>query len=63
MYPLPPLPKQEEDKTNKPFSCNIWEKNKSSAQLLAVSLYEYLVLGVGTVLRIGRDVWSIWSND
>ena len=33
--------------------CNIWGKNVMSAQMLEVSL-----LGVGTVLRLGRDAWS-----
>ena len=49
----PQTAKQEGDKMSKKFPCNTWE-NVMSAQTLEVSL-----LGVGTVLRLERDAWSI----
>ena len=42
------------DKMSKHFLCNIYRKNVMSAQMLGVSLS-----GVGTVLRLGRDAWSM----
>ena len=49
----PQTAKQDGDRRSKPFSCNIW-KIVMSAQMLKVSL-----LGVGTVLRLERDAWSM----
>ena len=50
----PQKAKQRGDRITKTFSCNIWKKNVMSAQVLKVSL-----LGVGTVLRLERDAWSM----
>ena len=49
----PQAAKQEGDNIRKTFLCNIWN-NVMNAQLLEVSL-----LGVGTVLRLERDAWSM----
>ena len=49
----PQTAKQKGDKISKEFPCNIW-KNVMSAQMLEVSL-----LGVGTMLRLERDAWSM----
>ena len=49
----PQTAKQEGDKMSKKFPCNTWE-NVMSAQTLEVSL-----LGVGTVLRLERNAWSM----
>ena len=43
---------QEGDKTSNTFLCNTWKKR--NGQMLEVSL-----LGVGMVLRIERDAWSV----
>ena len=50
----PQMAKQEWDKINKQFLCSIYGRSVMSAQMLEVSL-----LGVGTVLRVGRDAWSM----
>ena len=49
----PQTAKQKGDKISKQFICNIW-KNVMGAQMLEVSL-----LGVGTVLPLERDAWSM----
>ena len=49
----PQKAKQQGDKLSKNFICNIWKK-VMSAQMFEVSL-----LGVGTVLRLERDAWSM----
>ena len=48
--------KQEGDQVSKQFVCDVpgMEKSKMIAQRLEVSL-----LGVGTVLRLERDAWSM----
>ena len=47
--------KQEGDKISKQFYV-IYGRTVMSAQMLEVSL-----LGVGTVLRLGRDAWSMFK--
>ena len=51
----PQKAKQKEGEISKNIylACNMW-KNVMSAQVLEVSL-----LGVGTVLRLERDMWSM----
>ena len=49
----PQKAKEEGDKTSKQFPCNTWE-NVVSAQM-----WEVFQLGVGTVLCLERDVWSM----
>ena len=46
--------KQQGGTISKKFLCNIYGKNVMSARMLEVSL-----LGVGTVLRLERDAWSM----
>ena len=46
--------KQEGDKISKTFSCNTWKQRNERAQVLEVSL-----LGVGEVLRLETDAWSM----
>ena len=48
----PQKAKQEGDKIRKKFQCNIW-KNVMSAKCRRCPL------GVGTVLRLERDAWSM----
>ena len=50
----PQMAKQEGDKISKKSRCNIWKKNVMSAKMLEVPL-----LGVGTVLRLEMDAWSM----
>ena len=50
----PQTAKQGGDRISKHFLCSIYGKRVMSAQMLEVSL-----LGVGTVLRLERDAWSM----
>ena len=50
----PQMAKQEWDKINRQILCSIYGRSVKSAQMLGVSL-----LGVGTVLRLERDAWSM----
>ena len=49
----PQAAKQDGDRISKQFLCRIWKK-RNERQMLDVSL-----LGVGTVLRLERDAWSM----
>ena len=50
----PQTAKQDGDMISKQFLCSVWKVIIMSAQMLEVSL-----LGVGTVLRLERDAWSM----
>ena len=51
----PQTAKLEGDQISKKFLlCNTWEKLMNAQKMLDVSL-----LGVGTVLRLERDAWSM----
>ena len=49
----PQTAKQDGDRISKRFLCSMWNK-RNERSMLEVSL-----LGVGTVLRLERDAWSI----
>ena len=51
----PQKAKQQEDKISKKFTCNIWEKRNERPNVGVFST----IIGVGTVLRLERDAWSI----
>ena len=46
--------KQEGDKISKKFLCNIWKKRNERPNVGGVQ-----VLGLGTVLSLERDAWSM----
>ena len=51
----PQTAKQDGDRMSKQFLCTVmYERSVMSAQMLEVSL-----LGVGTVLRLEKDAWSM----
>ena len=51
----PQTPNQDGDRISKQFLCNIWKKRNERSNV-GMPL---LVFGVGTVLHLGRDAWSM----
>ena len=52
----PQTAQQEGDRIIKQFLCNVWKKRDEPPNVGGASLP---LLGVGTVLRLERDAWSM----
>ena len=50
----PQTAKQDEDRISKQFLCNTWKTHNERPNVGGAAL-----LGVGTVLRLERDAWSM----